>query len=140
MIFISHKIKINPKDLKFSFVKASGPGGQNVNKVSTSVQLKYDVSSSNDLPDEVKHKLIKIAGKKITSNGILIIEAKRFRTQEKNRLDAIDRLVRLIKKAAIIDIKRKKTKPTPVSIQKRIETKKKQSNIKEQRKRITSDY
>ncbi len=140
MISITSKIKINPSDIKFSFVRASGPGGQNANKVATSAQLKFDVLNSNDLPSEVKNKLIKIAGKKISSNGILIIEAKRYRTQEKNRIDAIERLIKLIKKATIIDKPRKKTKPTTVSNEKRIETKKKRSSIKEHRKKIINDY
>jgi len=140
MIKITPKIKINPSDLRFSFVKASGPGGQNVNKVATSVQLKFDVLNSKDLPYEVKNKLIKIAGKKISQKGILAIEAKRYRTQEKNRIDAIDRLINLVKKATISDKPRKKTRPTKASNERRIETKKKRSSIKEKRKKIIKDY
>ena len=136
MITITPEIKINPNDLRFSFIRASGPGGQNVNKVATSVQLKFDVLNSEDLSNEVKTKLIKIAGKKISQKGILIIEAKRYRSQEKNRIDAINRLISLIKKAAITEKPRKKTKPTKASNERRIETKKKRSSIKEKRKKI----
>lgn len=139
MITITSSLQINEEDLKFTFVRSSGPGGQNVNKVSTAVQLKFDIKSSEDLPDEVKIKLIKIGGKRISSKGILLIEARRFRTQEKNKLDAIERLITIIKKAATKEKLRSKTKPTKKSDEKRIETKKHKSLIKHSRKKIISE-
>lgn len=139
MLKITQNIEINENDLNFSFIRSSGPGGQNVNKVSTAVQLKFDLNSSDDLPMEVKSKLFKIAGKKLSSKGILIIEAKRFRTQEKNKADAIERLIKLLKSAAIKEKKRIKTKPTKAVEQKRIEGKKYNSQKKEKRKKIFSE-
>ncbi|MBK7104179.1 MAG: aminoacyl-tRNA hydrolase [Ignavibacteriae bacterium] len=139
MLQITPNIKIKDEDLKFSFIRSSGPGGQNVNKVSTAVQLKFDVNSSEDLSEEIKLKLIKMGGKKISSKGILLIEAKRFRTQEKNKIDAIERLVAIIKKASIKEKSRNKTKPTKLSEEKRIESKKHKSQIKLQRKKIISE-
>jgi ribosome-associated protein len=139
MISIIPNINIRLNELNFSFIRASGPGGQNVNKVATAVQLKFDVINSNNLPEAVKNKLIKIAGKKISTSGILIIEAKRFRTQEQNKNDAIERLIQLIKKAAIVDKPRKKTKPTSTSNVKRIESKKKRSTIKGNRRKIVKE-
>ncbi|MBI1933793.1 MAG: aminoacyl-tRNA hydrolase [Ignavibacteriales bacterium] len=135
MLKITQNIEINENDLMFSFIRSSGPGGQNVNKVSTAVQLKFDLNSSDDLPEDVKLKLIKIGGKKISSKGILIIEAKRFRTQEKNKSDAIERLIKLIKSAAVQEKKRIKTKPSKAMEQKRIESKKYNSQKKEKRKK-----
>ncbi|MBK7980335.1 MAG: aminoacyl-tRNA hydrolase [Ignavibacteriae bacterium] len=135
MLKITQNIEINENDLMFSFIRSSGPGGQNVNKVSTAVQLKFDLNSSDDLPEDVKLKLIKIGGKKISSKGILIIEAKRFRTQEKNKSDAIERLIKLIKSAAVQEKKRIKTKPSKAVEQKRIESKKYNSQKKEKRKK-----
>lgn len=135
MLKITQNIEINENDLMFSFIRSSGPGGQNVNKVSTAVQLKFDLNSSDDLPEDVKLKLIKIGGKKISSKGILIIEAKRFRTQEKNKADAIERLIKLIKSAAVQEKKRIKTKPSKAVEQKRIESKKYNSQKKEKRKK-----
>lgn len=135
MLKITQNIEINENDLMFSFIRSSGPGGQNVNKVSTAVQLKFDLNSSDDLPADVKLKLIKIGGKKISSKGILIIEAKRFRTQEKNKSDAIERLIKLIKSAAVQEKKRIKTKPSKAVEQKRIESKKYNSQKKEKRKK-----
>ncbi|MCB9247936.1 MAG: aminoacyl-tRNA hydrolase [Ignavibacteriales bacterium] len=140
MIKITPNIQINSDDLRFAFIRSSGPGGQNVNKVATAVQLKFDVVNNNDLPEEIKEKLIKLAGKKITTSGILIIEAKRFRTQEKNKQDAIGRLIKLIQKAAVKEKPRKKTKPTYAASEKRIETKKIRSQLKKQRKNIDKDF
>jgi len=136
LIEISNKIKLNEKNLKFSFVRASGPGGQNVNKVSTAVQLKFDIENSEEISEEVKIKLVRSAGKRINNDGILIIEAKRFRTQEKNKQDAIDRLIKLIKKAIEVRKPRKKTKPTFASEEKRIENKKKRGQLKKDRKNL----
>jgi len=139
MIKIDNNISINEKELEFSFIKSSGPGGQNINKVSTAVQLKFDVKNSISLSEIVKTSLVKNAGEKITKDGVLIIEAKRYRTQEKNKNDAIERLISLIKKSAIIKKKRKTTKPSKNSIETRIENKKKRSGIKALRKRVVKE-
>ncbi|MCB9206759.1 MAG: aminoacyl-tRNA hydrolase [Ignavibacteriales bacterium] len=133
MIRITKNISIDESELKFNFIRSSGPGGQNVNKVSTAVQIKFDVINSMNLPDYVKKMIFKKAGRKISKDGIITIEAKRFRTQEKNRLDAIERLVKLICDSAVILKKRKKTKPGLFAIEKRISDKKKRSQLKNQR-------
>lgn len=139
MIKINPSIYLDENELNFSFVKASGPGGQNVNKVATSAQLKFDVKNSSTLSDEIKEKLVKIAGKKMTSKGILIIEAKRFRTQERNKDDALNRLINLIILASKVKKKRKKTKPTKASSEKRIDIKKQRSAKKQLRKRVSKN-
>jgi len=139
MILITNNISIEDNELNFTFIKASGPGGQNVNKVSTAVQLKFDVLNSDSLSERIKTALIRNAGRRITKDGILIIEAKRFRTQEKNKQDSIDRLVALIRKSAEITKPRRKTKPTNTSVEKRIENKKQKARIKKQREKIKKD-
>ena len=139
MIKINSNIFIDESELSFSFIKASGPGGQNVNKVATSAQLKFDVKNSSTLSDEIKEKLVKIAGKKMTSKGILIIEAKKFRTQERNKDDALNRLINLIILASKVKKKRKKTKPTKASSEKRIDIKKQKSAKKQLRKRVSKN-
>ena len=139
MIKVNTLINLDESELNFSFVKASGPGGQNVNKVATSVQLKFNVYKSANLPEEIKEKIIKNAGKKATSKGNILIEAKRYRTQEKNKTDAIERLVKLISQSAKVEKKRKRTKPTKAAAEKRIEVKKKKSSKKILRKKISKN-
>ena len=139
MIKINPSIYLDENELNFSFIKASGPGGQNVNKVATSAQLKFDVKNSSALSEEIKEKLVKIAGKKMTSKGILIIEAKKFRTQERNKDDALNRLINLIILASKVKKKRKKTKPTKASSEKRIDIKKQKSAKKQLRKRVSKN-
>ena len=139
MIHITQAIVIDEREIHLEFVRASGPGGQNVNKVATSVQLRFDVENSPSLPKEVRHRMIRLAGKKITSDGVLLIEAKRFRTQEKNRQDAIDRLIKLISKASEKPKSRRKTKPTLASKKRRLDTKRHRSQIKSGRRSI-HDY
>jgi len=114
-ISITPDLSLDETEILLEFIRASGPGGQNVNKVSSAVQLRFDVPASPSLPEEVKARLIKLAGTRMTEEGILIIEAKRYRSQEQNRLDAIKRLVALIQKAAEPQKPRKATRPTITS-------------------------
>ena len=136
MIHITKAVKIDEKEIHLEFVRSSGPGGQNVNKVATAVHLRFDVNNSPSLPDEVRARLIRLAGKKITAEGILIIEAKRFRTQEKNRQDAIDRLIKLVGKATEKPKARRKTKPSLASKKRRLDAKRHRSEIKSRRRSV----
>ena len=130
MIEVTPGISISENELDFNFVRADGPGGQNVNKVATAVQLRFDVLNSPSLPEEIKSRLIKLAGKRMTQDGILILEARRFRTQEKNRADALARFYTLIQKAMEKPKKRKKTKPTKSAQDARLKEKKHRGEIK----------
>ncbi len=112
MIEITNTISLNENELEFSFVRASGPGGQNVNKVSTAAQLRFDLKNNSSIPTEAKERLQKLAGKKLNSDGTIKIDARRFRSQERNKQDAIDRLVALIKKSAEKPKPRKKSSKT----------------------------
>jgi ribosome-associated protein len=132
MIEITPSLAIDERELQFEYIRASGPGGQNVNKVATAVQLRFDVRASS-LPEDVKARLIHLAGKRITNEEMLVIEAKRFRTQEQNRFDATERFVELVKKAGIKPKARRKTKPTAASQEKRLQSKKQRSKIKRAR-------
>lgn len=129
MIEITPSLKIDERELQIDFTRASGPGGQNVNKVATAVQLRFDVNASS-LPDEVKARLMQLAGKRITSEGFLLIEAKRFRTQEQNREDAIQKFVELLRRSLVKPKARRKTKPTKASKEKRLKQKKVRGEIK----------
>src|SRR4030043_272561 len=123
MIRITDTITLDEREISEEFVRSSGPGGQNVNKVSTAVQLRFSVAGSPSLPEEVRVRLMKLAGKRVTSEGILVIDAQRFRTQLRNRQDAIQRLVDLIKKAAKRPRLRRRTKPPAGAKERRLETK-----------------
>jgi ribosome-associated protein len=138
MIFITELISINEKEIKEEFIRSSGPGGQNVNKVATAVQLRFNVDRSSSLPDEVKERLIRLAGRRITVDGMLIISARRFRTQEKNREDALQRLISLIREACKNPKNRKKTKPNNASVKLRLENKRRKSRLKNRRQTILS--
>ncbi|MEW6326959.1 MAG: alternative ribosome rescue aminoacyl-tRNA hydrolase ArfB [Thermodesulfobacteriota bacterium] len=136
MIRVSSKIVLDDNELHFEFVRASGPGGQKVNKVATAVQLRFDVIHSSSLPPGIRERLLHIAGKKVTESGMLIIQAQRFRTQERNRQDAIDRLVALIRRAAEIPKPRRKTTAPLASRRRRIEAKQRRSQTKRMRRPI----
>ncbi len=136
MIAINDDISIDDKDLSYDFIRASGPGGQNVNKVATAVQLRFDVKGSSSLPREVKQRLLKIAGRRITGTGTLIIEARRHRNQERNRQDALRRLITLIKRATFKPKIRLKTRPTKLSKEKRLKAKHQQGEKKRRRQHI----
>ncbi|MFP5465333.1 MAG: alternative ribosome rescue aminoacyl-tRNA hydrolase ArfB, partial [Gammaproteobacteria bacterium] len=110
----------DPRDLEFQFIRASGPGGQNVNKVSSAVQLRFNTRGFTELPDAVRERLTRLAGRRLTADGVLILEAQRFRTQERNRADATDRLIELLRQAAIRPTPRRATKPTLGSKQRRL--------------------
>ena len=133
MIKISDEITLNEKDIKEEFIKASGPGGQNVNKLSTAVKLFFNVKETATLSVEIKTRLIKLSGSRITDQGVLIIHAKRFRSQDRNRKDAFERLKKLLLKAAQKPKTRRKTKPTKAAIEKRLQSKKKKSDLKKSR-------
>lgn len=124
MLKISSNIFLDTSEIKFTFIRSPGPGGQNVNKVASGVQLRFDVIHSASLTEAVRLRLISLLGKKITLQGELIIKATRYRTQERNKQDALDRLIQLLQQAAIIPKKRKKTKPTYASTQLRLTQKK----------------
>lgn len=132
MIRITRDIAIDEEDLEISFVRASGPGGQNVNKLSTAAQLRYPIAKASLAPD-VEMRLKRIAGSRLTKDGVIVISAQRFRTQERNKQDAIDRLVEMITEASIRPTPRRATKPTFGSKQRRLEGKKLRSNVKKLR-------
>ena len=133
MIEITPTFHIDERELRFDYIRAAGPGGQNVNKVATAVQLRFDVVNSAALVSDLKGRLIQLAGKRVTADGVLILEAKRFRTQEQNRADALQRFVELIHKALIPPKPRKKTKPSAASKTKRLASKKRKGDIKKLR-------
>jgi ribosome-associated protein len=130
MIRVTDTITIDEAELEESFVRASGPGGQNVNKLSTAVQLRFDVRRSPSLPNDVAIRLMQAAGSRLTQDGILVIIAQRHRTQERNRADARERLFEMIRDAATPPKKRRATKPTKASKVRRLESKKRRSGVK----------
>ena len=130
MIRITDNISIDESDLHESFVRSSGPGGQNVNKLSTAVQLRFDVRHSPSLPNDVAVRLMRLAGKRMTKDGVLVLIAQNHRTQERNRAEAQQRLIDLIRQAAVRPVPRRATKPTKASKQRRIESKKRRANVK----------
>jgi ribosome-associated protein len=130
MIPVTSTIEIGEDELEERFVRASGPGGQNVNKLSSAVQLRFDVRRSPSLPDDVRARLERLAGRRLTREGVLVIIAQRHRTQERNRQDALDRLIELIRQAAVAPTPRRPTKPTKGSRERRLESKKRRASIK----------
>lgn len=130
MIRVTDEIAIEEREIHESFVRSSGPGGQNVNKLATAVQLRFDVRRSPSLAAEVKARLQRLAGRRLTHDGVLVITAQRHRTQERNREDALARLVDLIGRAAVPPVKRKATRPTAASRRRRLDAKSRRSTIK----------
>jgi ribosome-associated protein len=140
MIEITPSLSIGEDEIQFEFIRASGPGGQNVNKVATSVQLRFDVRSSPSLQTDVKERLTRLAGRRMTADGVLIIQARRYRTQDQNRLDAIQRLIVLIRKALVKPKVRKATRPSLTARAARISEKKRQGEIKRTRRNVPDDW
>jgi len=137
MIKINNQVNIDESELAFSFIRSSGPGGQNVNKVATAVQLRFNVAHSPSLVEDVKLRLIRLAGRRMTVDGNLLIEAKRYRTQEQNKEDAIGRLINLIKKATNKPKKRIHTQPSQSAREKRLKAKKNKGGIKKLRRKLS---
>ena len=133
MIRIDHRISIDERELEERFIRASGPGGQNVNKLATAVQLRFDARHSPSLPAQVRTRLERLAGRRLTRDGVLVINAQRHRTQERNRQDALDRLIALIQRAAVAPVPRRPTKPTAGARERRLQSKKHRGSIKDLR-------
>ncbi len=136
MIYVTPEISIDEKDIRLDFIHGSGPGGQNVNKVASAVQLRFNVERSGGIPDDIRTRLIRLAGKRISDDGVLIIHAKRYRKQDHNRRDAIDRLVELIRQASVKPKTRIKTRPSLKSKRRFAEAKQHRSRIKKMRSRV----
>ena len=139
MILITNHIALDERELEETFVRASGPGGQNVNKLATAVQLRFDVERSPALPDGVRARLKRLAGKRLTQDGVLVITVRSHRSQHRNRADARERLVELIARAATPDKPRHKTKPPRAAKERRLQSKQRRSRLKQSRARIDQD-
>jgi len=139
MIRVTSAIAIDESEIHEEFIRASGPGGQNVNKVATAVQLRFDVAGSPSLPEEVRERLIGLAGRRVTGDGVLVIDARRYRSQDRNRADALDRLIELIRQAARKPGTRRKTRPTRASRLRRLAAKRRHSQTKRLRGPVSGD-
>jgi ribosome-associated protein len=134
LIPINCHLFLDDSEIEESFIRASGPGGQNVNKVSSAVQLRFDLSRSRSLPEDVRERLARLAGHRLTRDGVIVIIAQRYRTQERNRQDALDRLVALIRRAAVPPTPRRPTKPSRAAKERRLQAKARRAVIKERRR------
>ena len=130
MIEVTPSVSIEESEIQFDFIRSTGPGGQNVNKVATAVQLRWDVRATTALPPDVKERLARLAGSRITGEGVLIIEARRYRTQEQNRFDAVQRLVALVQKALAAPKPRRKTRPSVTASAARVGAKRQRGELK----------
>ena len=139
MLRITDHISIDERELEEQFIRSSGPGGQNVNKLETAVQLRFDVRHSPSLPHDVRLRLERLAGQRLTKDGVVVITAQRHRTQERNRQDALDRLIELIRRAAVRPKARRKTQPTASSRQERLASKRIRGEAKRRRGRPRSE-
>jgi ribosome-associated protein len=137
MLHITPIIAINEVEIQLDFIRASGPGGQHLNKAATAVQLRFDARNSPSLPDDVRERLMRLAGNRVTEDGTLIITARRFRSQERNRQDAIDRLIELIRKAAEEPKLRRKTKSSRAARQRRLDAKRRRGQTKRLRRSVS---
>ena len=135
-IFVNDRISLADDEVRERFVRAPGPGGQNVNKVATAVQLRFDARGSKSIPDDVCMRLLELAGARATKHGEIVIEAHRFRTRERNREDAVERLVSLVRRAAVVEKPRKPTQPSRASRQRRVDEKRRRSQLKRARRRF----
>jgi len=133
MIRVNAQIELDEREIQEDFVRASGPGGQNVNKVSTAVQLRFDVARSPSLPDPVRARLMALAGRRLTQDGVLILEADRYRSQRRNRDDALERLIQLIREACEVETPRRPTRPTLASKKRRLDSKQRRGETKKLR-------
>lgn len=136
MIQVTDTITLAESEIQLEFIRSSGPGGQNVNKVSSAVQIRFDAVGSSALSDDIYARLKQVAGRRITAEGVLIIKASRFRSQEQNRQDAVNRLIALIQRAAEKPKRRRPTNPPAVSRQRRLENKRRRGETKRRRKTI----
>lgn len=136
MIHITDSIRLHESEVQLDFVRASGPGGQNINKVSSAVQLRFDAARSPALNEAIRTRLKQLAGNRMTADGILIIKAQRYRTQDRNREDAMDRLVTLIREATQTPRQRRRTKPPAAARQKRLAAKRRRGEIKRRRRSV----
>ncbi|MDQ0314270.1 alternative ribosome rescue aminoacyl-tRNA hydrolase ArfB [Amorphus orientalis] len=139
MIAITDRLSIDPSELEETFIRSAGPGGQNVNKVSSAVQLRFDIRHSPSLPDYVRRKAERLAGSRLTKDGVIVIQAARFRTQEQNRADARERLVELLREASERQAYRVKTKPSKAAKRRRVDAKTKRGAVKKLRSGKISD-
>ena len=138
-IWVNDRISLADDEVTEQFVRSPGPGGQNVNKLATAVQLRFDARGSPSLPDDVRERLLELAGTRATKHGEIVISARRFRTRERNREDALERLVSLLRRAAVAEKPRKPTRPSAASRRRRLEDKRRRSQLKDARRPLVHD-